>query len=478
MGPRAVADLGRHQADRGGARPGVRRLGRQRRERSRQHHHQDAARERGARSRAGRRDLQPGRGVARVRGQRLPVQRQLLVRERDQRHVVVPPERGLLQLRPVLAPRRHRPARLPSPGGRPLPHGVGSGGERGLPDRRRRLSRGRRPAGGLRERRDQPAEVRPAPRPGLRERGPADLRGRLLRHRGDHPHRDRAVPAGERVVHGVRARGLHEGRAARQRLRQLPGRRGAQPARVRPGHPGPDRPGVQDPDLRPRDRQLERAGREAHPDLRRQPEAEQLRHLAGPGRRPHRVRRLRAVGVLRRQVPHRGGRPRRQVRQPRRPGLLAPPQRHVQAHARPLDPRLLQPRVRVAVLHQQLPGPEHPVPQADRPHAAQAPARAGGRPRPAALPADGERLRQPRHEGAVHRRLRGGLHRHLRRKDHGRAVRLPDRHRRQHQLHLRLPAGHPGLSAADLLQRDATRPRASPSRRRRRPRSRSPCRRS
>ncbi len=184
----------------------------------------------------------------------------------------------------------------------------------------------------------------------------------LLRHRGDHPHRDRAVPPGERVVHGVRSRGVHQGRAADQCLRQLPGRRGAEPARVRPGHPGSDRPRVQDPDLRPRGREHERAGREAHPDLRRQPAAEQLRHLARPGRRPHGVRRLRAVGVLRRQVPHRGGRPRRQVRQPRRPRLLPPPQPHVQAHARPLDPGLLQPGLRVAVLHQQLPGPEHPVP--------------------------------------------------------------------------------------------------------------------
>ena len=31
----------------------------------------------------------------------------------------------------------------------------------------------------------------------------------------------------------------------------------------------------------------------------------------------------------------------------------------VQAHARPLDPRVLQPRVRLAVVHQQLPEPEH-----------------------------------------------------------------------------------------------------------------------
>ena len=44
----------------------------------------------------------------------------------------------------------------------------------------------------------------------------------------------------------------------------------------------PDHPGLQDPDLRPRDREHERAGRASHPDLRRQPEAEQLRHLAAP----------------------------------------------------------------------------------------------------------------------------------------------------------------------------------------------------
>ncbi len=117
---------------------------------------------------------------------------------------------GYFNSDPYSRPVGNGPARLPSPGAStPAATAHGSGGERRLPDRRRRLSRGRRPAGGLRERRDQPAEVRPALRPGLHERGPADLRGRLLRHRGHHPHRDRAVPAGERVLHGLRARGLH-----------------------------------------------------------------------------------------------------------------------------------------------------------------------------------------------------------------------------------------------------------------------------
>ena len=53
VGLRAVSDLGGDQADRGRARPGLGRLGRQRRERRGQHHHQDAARERGLRPRPG-----------------------------------------------------------------------------------------------------------------------------------------------------------------------------------------------------------------------------------------------------------------------------------------------------------------------------------------------------------------------------------------------------------------------------------------
>ena len=56
----------------------------------------------------------------------------------------------------------------------------------------------------------------------------------------------------------------------------------------------------------------------------------------------------------------------------------------------------------------------------------------------AALLPHGERLRQPRPEGAVDRRLRGRVHRDLRRQDDTRAGRLPVRHERQHQLHLHL----------------------------------------
>ena len=112
LGPRAVSELRRDQADRGGARSGLGRVGGERGERRRQHHHQDAARERGPRARAERRAVQPRRGLAQGRRRRLPVERQLLLRARHQRQLVLPAERRLLPVRPVLPPDRHDPARL------------------------------------------------------------------------------------------------------------------------------------------------------------------------------------------------------------------------------------------------------------------------------------------------------------------------------------------------------------------------------
>ena len=220
--------------------------------------------------------------------------------------------------------------------------------------------------------------------------------------------------------------------------------------RVRPGHAGPDRPRRS----RPRPTTSRSATRTCSAGKHILTYGGNLRQnnfdiSLGPGRRPQRVRRLRAVGVLRRQVPHRRGRPRRQVRQPRRPGLLAPRQRHVQAHARPLDPGVLQPRLRVALVHQQLPGPEHlSTPRPIDLTPLKPPARAGRRPLvPPPFLLTVNAFGNPDLKEQSTDALRGGLHRHVRRKDHGRAGRLPDRHRRQHQLHLRLPAGHPGLSA-------------------------------
>ncbi len=70
---------------------------------------------------------------------------------------------------------------------------------------------------------------------------------------------------------------------------------------------------------------------------------------------------------------------------------------------------------------------------------------------PAALLPDHQRLREPGPQGAVHRRLRARLHRHLRREDDDRPFGLPDRHRRQHQLRDPDSRRYAGLSAADLL---------------------------
>ena len=72
---------------------------------------------------------------------------------------------------------------------------------------------------------------------------------------------------------------------------------------------------------------------------------------------PQRVRRLLPGRDLLRQVPLRAGRPRGQVRQHRGPVFSPRAHRDVQARAGALAPRLLQPRVPLAVGHQQLPGP-------------------------------------------------------------------------------------------------------------------------
>ena len=64
------------------------------------------------------------------------------------------------------------------------------------------------------------------------------------------------------------------------------------------------------------------------------------------------------------RVPLHGGRPRRQVRQPERPGVFAEAGRGLQGHARPRPARLVQSGVPIAVRHQQLPG--HAYRGADR----------------------------------------------------------------------------------------------------------------
>ena len=103
---------------------------------------------------------------------------------------------------------------------------------------------------------------------------------------------------------------------------------------------------------------LDGAGRQARAELRRQRAAQQLRHHPDAQRRgPQRVRRLPAGRDLLRQVALRHRRPRGQVRQHRRPGVLAPRHGHVQARPAALDPRLLQPGLPLAVGREQLPRP-------------------------------------------------------------------------------------------------------------------------
>ena len=196
--------------------------------------------------------------------------------------LVVPAERRLLQLRPLLAADGHasRSTATRSASCRAAPRAAR--GRRRRPDRRRRVPAGRGPAGRLRERRDQPAQVRPAGRPGLREAAAASpTRAATPAPRASSTPGIGPFGIAERLVHGLRRACLHARAPCDQRLRQLPGRRGAEPAaRSDPDTLGPISPGLQDPDLRLRDRQHERAGRQAHPHLRRQRPPQQLRHLA------------------------------------------------------------------------------------------------------------------------------------------------------------------------------------------------------
>ena len=191
----------------------------------------------------------------------------------------------------------------------------------------------------FREPRHQPAEGRPARRPGVQRRRPPDLQRRLRRHRrasstpGIGPF---DIQSGSYMAYGKRD--YSKGALKVSGFAQLPRRRRARtccsPTRRR-CQPVPAQ--LQDPDLRLRDRALDGPGRQAHPELRRQRAPQQLRHHAHAERRgPQRVRRLLPGRDLLRQVPLHAGRPRGQVREPRQRRLLAAHHRDVQAHAGPL----------------------------------------------------------------------------------------------------------------------------------------------
>ena len=204
--------LGRHQADRGGARSGVGRLGRQRPQRRHQHHHQDAARERGLRRRARRRALQPRRRLARGRRRRLPV-RTATSRSRT-------PSTTRWSYRLTAGYFNSDPYSRPT-GTIPLdchPFGVspcrdcerhGRVGRR--PDRRRALPGRRESARQLPEQRHEPAEGRrcASTRTSTDSGGRITYEGGYAGTDGHHPHRHRPVRHPERLVHGLRQGRLH-----------------------------------------------------------------------------------------------------------------------------------------------------------------------------------------------------------------------------------------------------------------------------
>ena len=307
--------------------------------------------------------LRPRRRLARGGRRRLPVQRQLLVRQGDQRHLVVPADRRLLQLRPVLAPDGPDAARLPSARDQPVPLGE----RRALP--------GGVPIGGA----TYPAD---ANQPGAFENQGTSQPKFGLRFDQDLATAGASVQGGyagtEGIVHtGIGPFGLQSGSyMAYGRVAYTKGALRVSALRRTSWTPRPRTCSSADPntlgpimlDFKTQTYDFEVGntnvlGGQAHLHLRRQRAAEQLRHLArarattAPSSAPT------SMGDLRRQVPLRARRARRQVRQHRRPGVLAARQRRCSSPRPTHAFRASYNRAfRLAVVHQQLPEPGHPVP--------------------------------------------------------------------------------------------------------------------
>ena len=147
-------------------------------------------------------------------------------------------------------------------------------------DRRRQLPGGREPAGAFENQGTSQPKFDLRLDQDLDERRPHDLPGRLRGHRGHRPHRHRPVRHPERLLHGLRPRRVREGRAASIAGfgnfldAEAPNLLSADPARCGP---------IQ-LDFKTQTYDLEVGntnvlGGQAHPHLRRQRAAEQLRHL-------------------------------------------------------------------------------------------------------------------------------------------------------------------------------------------------------
>ena len=291
LGLRAL-EPGRHQADRGGARSGLGGVGRQRPDRRRQHHHQDAARgaqginltlHRRASSTATR-----ARAQARAAGTLYGAQLQLS-RARPTTSWSYRLAAGYFNSDPLPRPVGHASPSSRDPAGQPGARPIGGGDL---------------PATFENQGTSQPKVD--ARRPGAAQRRPHHLQRRLRGHRGHRPHRHRPLrPRRAARTSATAASATAKGALQASRaFANLARRRGAEPADRGPRTGSPVAAQLQDPDLRPRGRPLARARRQAHPDLRRQRAPQQLRHHHRAQRRgPHRVRRLLPGRDLLRQVP-------------------------------------------------------------------------------------------------------------------------------------------------------------------------------
>ena len=250
-----------------------------------------------------------------------------------------------------------------------------------------------------------PAEVR-HPRRLRRRELQAGVRRRLLGHRRHFPHRHRPV---RRHVDRRRLRhhALHPRRAQVQLLHQPVERRRQRPAGDRHQRPA-DPVQVQHQDLRLRARQHQHHRHPQRAELRRQRPLQLVRPVdCAQRRQPHRAGLLRpGRGVPEQLRPPQPRRPRRQVRQHRRPGVLAARRADPQADRRSRGAPVVQQGVPLAVADQQLPADDDHQPA--RPGADQPGVRGAAR---ACLQLPGDRHRQRGPDRGIDRVVRSQLHR-------------------------------------------------------------------
>ena len=293
---------------------------------------------------------------ARTRARATAAQRQL--RGRAQRHLVLPARRRLLQLR------RRSPRSVPGTGSRVRSATRWTRRFRPAARPTRRTARPCARGAGLREPGHQPAEGRPAARPGARQRRAHHLQRRLRRHRrasstpASGPSTSRAAPTWP-TAGSAYAQGRLQGRRPSCNLARRATRRTCSAV-------DPHRAARCSLTFKTKTYDLEVGnstvlGRQPHPDLRRQRAAQQLRHHAS---RPTRRTAPSSGAYFQDEIFFDkfrfavGGRVDKfgNIDDP----VFSPRVvRDVQAGAGPRLPRLLQPRVPLAVRHQQLPRRGH-----------------------------------------------------------------------------------------------------------------------